>query len=480
LSSVVRVLPSGAPPALLEGVPAASPELRRFADSERARWRTRAARLSEGSALRSYEVEYGLELGSEVDGTTPLWRGPHALDAYPASVRSRRIAVAIRCGRRDLLPELARAARAVAAQVELHLLANHVLENAIGLVCAASVTRGAEAELWWKLGAALLNWQLGRQFLADGGHFELSASYHLSLTAALLEAIELAGATQRPVPDSWRTTAQRALDWALQVRAPDGTYPLLNDAALDSAPAIDDVLALGRACGMSAPGDTESKRGTWLHHLPDTGWLLAGADDGAWLCVDAAADGAPYQPGHVHADALTFELWVEGRRAIVDYGVSSYAVDEARAETRSTRSHNTVELDGLDSCEVWHAFRVGRRSRARVSSLAREKDAVAMEVEHDGYAWLPGKPVHRRRLSFGPGALRIADEVAGRGVHSGISRLRLDATASGRLEVRGSSEPVCHADVWHPRFAEPLEAAVHEQPVSNERTCDWTVSWRSR
>src|SRR6266542_171920 len=199
LSRLLREFPSGAPPPRVEHFSEPSRWLREFAASERVRFERRLPHLPVGSVLRVYELQYGLELGSEPEGPQPSWDEPAALEPYPASVRARRIAVAIRCGRKDLDGELARAARAVVAQLEFHLLGNHLLENALGLVCAASVTRGIEAELWWRLGSVLLSWQLDAQFLADGGHFELSASYHLLLTAALLETIEQCGRKQEVI-----------------------------------------------------------------------------------------------------------------------------------------------------------------------------------------------------------------------------------------------------------------------------------------
>jgi uncharacterized heparinase superfamily protein len=355
-------------------------------------------------------------------------------------------------------------------------MGNHLLENALGLVCAASVTRGGEAEFWWKLGSTLLSWQLENQFLPDGGHFELSASYHLLLTAGLLEAIELARAGERSVPESWRGTATRALAWAQCVRAPDGTYPLFNDASLDSAPTIDSVIELGRSSGIEAGAVSKMAEGPWVHHLPSTGWLLASSQDGAWLCVDAGPDGAPYQPGHVHADALTFELWVEGQRSIVDFGVSSYARDAARAETRSTRSHNTVELEGYDSCEVWHTFRVGRRCRSRVVRVEREAGNIDLQVAHDGYSWLPGRPIHHRRVSFGAGFLQIFDSVVG-GTHLGVSHLRVASEAKRLVDVKGASEATRRPGFWYPNFADLHEATVFAQPVSTERESSWAIRW---
>ncbi|KYF89681.1 hypothetical protein BE17_29965, partial [Sorangium cellulosum] len=369
---------------------------------------------------------------------------------------------------------LARACRAVALGLELHLMANHLLENAIGLVCGGAVARGLEAEAWWRLGSRLLSWQLPEQFLSDGGHFELSASYHLSVTAGLLEAIELSLAAGREVPELWRDTARRALAWAAAVRAPDGTYPLFNDAALDAAPEIDGVLALGAALGLldagAAPGSRENAPTEnappadepALLHLPATGWVILRFGERAWLAFDAGNDGAAYQPGHVHADALTFELWVEGERAVVDHGVSSYIADPDREETRATRAHNTVELGGADSSEVWSAFRVGRRARAHVRRLERAPTHLVVEAEHDGYRFLPGAPVHRRELSLSERELAIRDEIVG-GRTGVCSRLRLDEAALQRRSIKVDGvqlAPERSPGVWYPCFRQPRAAVV--------------------
>ncbi|WP_437620851.1 heparinase II/III domain-containing protein [Sorangium sp. So ce1151] len=456
-----------------------------FADAERRRGRARLAAIPEGSLLHAYESAYGYELGADPTAPAPgVWEGPVASHPFPASVRARRLAVAARLGRPGLSAELARACRAVALGLELHLMANHLLENAIGLVCGGAVARGLEAEAWWRLGSRLLSWQLPEQFLSDGGHFELSASYHLSVTAGLLEAIELSLAAGREVPELWRDTARNALAWAAAVRAPDGTYPLFNDAALDAAPEIDGVLALGAALGLldagAAPGSTENTPTEntptenaptentppadqpALLHLPATGWVILRFGERAWLAFDAGMDGAAYQPGHVHADALTFELWVEGERAVVDHGVSSYIADPAREETRATRAHNTVELGGADSSEVWSAFRVGRRARAQVRRFERAPAHLVVEAEHDGYRFLPGAPVHRRELALSERELAVHDEIVG-GRTGVCSRLRLDEAALQRRSITVDGvqlAPEQSSGVWYPCFRQPRAAVV--------------------
>ena len=84
--------------------------------------------------------------------------------------------------------------------------------------------------------------------------------------------------------------------------------------------------------------------------------------DGSKLIFDAAAVGASYIPGHAHADTLSFEMSIGIERVFVNTGTSEYGLTQNRINQRKTRSHNTVEVDGLDSSKVWSNFRVGNRA----------------------------------------------------------------------------------------------------------------------
>ncbi len=465
-----------------------------LAEAERTRGRERLARLPAGR-LRDYEAAYGLDLGAAGtidDRARAAWRSRVAIEPFPASVRARRIAVALRAGSpsRTLAGELARACRAVVLQPELHLLGNHLLENAFALTCGGAVTRGPEADAWHRVGAALLDWQLGEQFGSDGGHFEGSASYHVALLHGLLETIELTRAGGRPVPAAWIATAARGAEWLRAVRAPDGTYPLFNDAALDAAPAVDLVLALAESMRVIGAAESADERAASARHLASTGWVILRQPGGVMLALDAGADGASYQPGHVHADALTIELWVRGERVIVDYGVASYANDAARAESRATRSHNTVELEGLDSSEVWSAFRVGRRAHAALTELREEPHAdgtatLIAEAEHDGYRFLPGRPKHVRRVSLEPRALvvhdriTLADEPPAQQTRL-VNRLRLAAVANApRVAMDGRTTTDTAHPEWFPRHGERRAATVYERRDAVGRGYDdaWRVDW---
>src|SRR5690606_3552585 len=111
--------------------------------------------------------------------------------------------------------------------------------------------------------------------------------------------------------------------------------------------------------------------------------------------LDLAPVGPDYLPGHAHADTLSFELSVGGERVFVDSGTSTYQAGQVRDFQRSTRAHNTVVIDGLNSSDVWGAFRVGQRARVFDVLVQETEGYLFVSAAHDGYRRLPGRVIHR-------------------------------------------------------------------------------------
>jgi hypothetical protein len=277
----------------------------------------------------------------------------------------------------------------------------------------------------------------------------------------------------------WYEIASGALGWAAATRSPDGAYPLFNDAAIDAAPSIDDVVALGVAVDiMPRPvGRVESNGLARIVRLDPTGWLRLEVA-GACAFVDAGPDAEGWQPGHAHADGLTFELWIGRERAIVDFGVATYEAGAGRDATRATHSHNTAELDGRDSCEVWGGFRVGRRGHGRVVACEVREGHLRIDLEHDGYAWLPGAPRHARSMTLRAGCLEVLDRMTGAKAEW-VSRLRFDAPIESRVQVSARAEVRRRADIWYPRHGEASPAVLLEQRAKAGAPPElgWQVEW---
>lgn len=345
----------------------------------------------------------------------------------------------------------------LSGHLEWDLRANHLLRDLLGLALAGRFFRGRRGATWLRRASALTLAQLDEQVLPDGGHFERSPMYHveamhdLSLLHALLEG---------PGVRSSIAKVYGKMVHALQrMRHPDGDLVQFNDCALRGGTGVDRVLessehlVLGAASSRVEPG---------ADHLPDTGlvrWLGR-----PWaVFFDVGPVGPSVQPGHAHADSLTVECSFNDKRLIVDPGTYGYDLDERRRYDRSTESHNTVSIDGENSSEVWHVFRVGRRAHPIDVEVQMAPDRLVATASHDGFDHLPGCPRHLRTLRLeDPMELNVIDRILGGGRHcveGGFlvhPRWQAQATADGWLlrSAEGTVRVICRASAPLRRFHE--------------------------
>ena len=315
-----------------------------------------------------------------------------------------------------LWPTIWRQTEHLSRRLEYHLLANHLLENAVALAFVGACFAGPDADRWQSLGIRLLREQLSEQILPDGMHEERSPMYHLRLTHALAL---LANTGDAAVRDAVVDPLAKMLEALVSVCHPDGEIALFNDSAIGTYPAPAAVLdfasrALGRPV-PSEPGD-----------LPAAGYYRGDTPRGDTVICDAGLLAPDHQPGHAHGDMFSFELSLGGRRVIVDSGTFEYPPGEMRTYCRSTRAHNTVTVDDRDQAEFWGSFRVGRRGRPHDVRQEALADGFALEGWHDGYRHLPSAAIHRRRFRWhDSGRLEIHDHVTAKRPVRVAARLHL-------------------------------------------------------
>jgi hypothetical protein len=327
------------------------------------------------------------------------------------------------------LASLAAQLRWLEQHLEIDLRGNHLIKNLRALLWAGKFFAGPEAGRWRRLGRRLLAGELKEQILADGAHYERSPSYHCQVMADLLECrVGLGDDPLRP-----------ALDRALEAMAavarcythPDGGVALLNDGGLNLAQPPAALLGTYAALlGRPPPAPPDGP-----FALAEAGYfgLRRGGD---YLLVDCGPLGPDYLVGHGHADILSFEWSTGGLRIVVDPGTYQYAAGSERAGARSTLSHNTLSVDGAEQSDLYGAFRCGRRARAEVLGYTATEDGLTLEGTHDGFAHLPGRPRHLRRLAARPGEVVIHDRVLGDGRHRGLAGLLLHPACEVALDGR--------------------------------------------
>ncbi len=368
-----------------------------------------------------------------------------------------------------LREEIARATASqletVAAHLETHLLANHYFTNLSALTLAGLAFEGPAADRWLAHEGALRA-QLAEQMPGEGAHYERAPMYHAALLEQVLDVLNLALASPR-TPDALRTalldTAERMVGALRVFTHPDGEIALFSDSALGFAhpPAV--LEAYAGALGVAA-------------RAPDPAGLLAEAgyvrlEAGPFSLLASVGGAAPaYQPGHHHADALSFELCFGRERVVTDTGVCEYVPGERRRASQATANHSTFELDGRDQSEIWAPHRVGGRSRVRLVSAAPPHRAEAT-----CRSWFARDAVHRRSFALHVDAVELTDRVEGaaRGVRSTFSLApglepRLDgsvarvALPSGEelvFELPGELAWSVERMPYMPRFGECVERA---------------------
>jgi uncharacterized heparinase superfamily protein len=355
-------------------------------------------------------------------------------DSYPTSLRIVNwIKRALSIGELNEVARhsLAIQARCLASRVEWHLLGNHLLANAKALVFAGCFFEGAEAQRWLNAGTKILEAQIDEQVLADGGHFERSPMYHAIVMEDLLDLINLSRSHPGVIPGNviaaLRETAWRMLRWANVMLHPDGGIGFFNDAAFGIAANYSDLSRYAERLGIAAP---RGERGR-LTSLEQSGYIRL-AQGPLTVLFDVGPVGPDYLPGHAHADTVSFELSWRQQRVICNSGTSRYGRGAIRHWERSMAAHNTVEIDGENSSEVWDGFRVARRAYPVGLSCSEEADVLRASCAHDGYTRLPGRPVHRRMMEVVGNAVRWTDEIEGAGAHRAVGRIPLHPDVTAR------------------------------------------------
>lgn len=302
----------------------------------------------------------------------------------------------------------------LAHYLEIHILGNHLLANAKALIFAGLYFK---KEKWLSLGIKLFSRQLNEQILADGGHFELSPMYHAIIFEDLLDIMQLCHCYDYQYPNRWFAICEKMNHWLAVMCHPDGQYAFFNDTAHNLAATHDELktyylhLLENKEFPLLKSKPFIDDQTDMTQYLKESGYCRI-AHGNMVLIADIAEVGARYQPGHAHADTLSFELSIGLARVFVNSGISTYEDGEKRLLERSTAAHNTVVVNDENSSDVWKSFRVGLRAHVHDVLLK----AKTLRATHDGY-YRRFKITHTRTWQFSDRSLVIQDELKGKGKH---------------------------------------------------------------
>ena len=278
---------------------------------------------------------------------------------------------------------------------EYHILGNHLLENAFSLLIGGAYFNKLE---WYNKAKSILHTQLEEQILIDGAHFELSPMYHKIILYRILELIDwYSNYTNKDIEflEFCRGKASIMLGWLYNISFSNGDIPLFKDSAFGITLNNDDLYLYADRIGIIPQKNA----------LSDSGYRSYNVDS-IEVRMSFAQIGASYQPGHAHADALSFLVYYKGSPLFVEQGTSTYQIGERRNLERSTEAHNTVVYKETNQSEVWGGFRVARRAKTHLL-----KDSASFySGYHDGYNRIG--TTHFRSFYFEEKSIEIKDKLS--------------------------------------------------------------------
>lgn len=125
--------------------------------------------------------------------------------------------------------------------------------------------------------------------------------------------------------------------------------------------------------------------------------ILKSHDGRILIGIDHAALGFGSIAAHGHADALSFQMFVDGVPVFVDPGTYNYHITpEDRDSFRKTENHNTITINGQDQSQMLGPFLWGKRADVILLEFNLKNQIDLINAEHNGYFPL----THKRKFTF--------------------------------------------------------------------------------
>lgn len=210
-----------------------------------------------------------------------------------------------------------------------------------------------ESAAWREYAFKMLEEELGRQIYPDGFQYELSTGYHDVVLNNYHRLIRVARAYGVAIPDNFIPQLERGAELDVKLMMPDGRLPDINDGGWHSSARLlrekaPELFPENKIFRWVVSGGRQGQEpGYRSIALPYAGFLAmrTGWDENAvWGLFDAA----PFGRAHQHEDKLNLLVFARGRVLLTEGGNYAYDDSEMRRYVLSTRSHNTVRVDGLD------------------------------------------------------------------------------------------------------------------------------------
>ena len=290
-----------------------------------------------------------------------------------------------------------------------------------------------ESQKWLDYAVDKLKKEIGSQIYPDGFQYELTTAYH---EVVLYNYFHLGYLLSKyGVAAGFTESLENAVSLYIKLMMPDGRLPNINDGSWDMAsdyiiPKLDlyprrkDFLwAAARGTREKRPKNEavilpyvypanfqppvlETGQGEKPDYesviLPYAGFTVmrnGWEKESAWALFDAG----PFGLAHQHEDKLSLLLYANGRLILTEGGIYAYDDSEMREYVLSTRSHNTVRVNGQDQNRRknyrWNNEDI--RKESGMNAVITDAYDMAEGIYDEGYGPEAEKSAaHRRKVIF--------------------------------------------------------------------------------
>ena len=283
--------------------------------------------------------------------------------------------------------------------LEYRLDANHLLTNLIAINFGNSFLKN-EDDNSLKFNRVLVN-EINLQF-KNYLHYEKTPTYHNLLTEKLIEYLIVKKYLKIKILNNEILLIKKLIYTSKNFSHPDNYPSFFNDTNFDSL----------NFKQLEKLFKTNFKKIELSYNQKKSdNSLLVLKNKKIFLISKCCGPNPIFNPGHSHADTLSFEISLNKRRFLINKGISTYSNMKQRNEERSTKSHNCLTINDENSSEIWSLFRIGKKSRIKNLNINLSKKTI--ECSHDGFSKIFKNILHKRRWNITSNKIFIVDELIG-------------------------------------------------------------------
>ncbi|MDA7857906.1 heparinase II/III family protein, partial [bacterium] len=330
---------------------------------------------------------------------------------------------------------------------------NHYITDGVGLLYLGILfPEFKKAEKWKAKGMEIVFEEIEKQVYSDGVDYEKSISYHRFVLELLTHSVILCHLNKISVPTDVLKKLEEMIEFTMYYIKPDGKAPLIGDSddgrllKLNQQDVNDHKANLSTGAVLFPRVDFKANAGKfyeesfWLlgeeglnkfnqlsttnsklssKSFPDGGFYIMRESD-SYMFIDCGDSGMYGHGGHGHNDTLSFELFAKDKTFISDRGSYVYTASPYwRFHFKSTKSHNTVTVDGEEIARFNGFWGLKNDAKVKVNRWISNENYDFFDGEHKGYERLKNPVNHRRQIYFDKEGRCwiIKDILTGKGKH---------------------------------------------------------------